>query len=194
VREEVRARDGQIVEIAEFLHPRLEEIADTLPAGLGRWLERTGWARRLVERLTSSGKVVKTTSVTGFLLLYCVASLKRFRRGSLRFAREARAIDEWLATIVRLAPARYALAAEVAEARTLLKGYGDTRRRGQERFARLMDLVPALSAEPAGAATFARLRKAALADEEGVALEQALAETRAEAAAVRAEPARTAAE
>src|SRR5262249_18514101 len=104
VREEVRARDGQIVEIAEFLHPRVEEIADTLPAALGGWLLRTSWARRLVERLTRSGKVVKTTSVTGFLLLYAVASLKRFRGGSLRFAEEARGIDEWLAVIVRLAP------------------------------------------------------------------------------------------
>jgi indolepyruvate ferredoxin oxidoreductase, beta subunit len=160
-----------------------------LPAAWGRWLKRTGRARRLVERLTRSGKVVKTTSVVGFLLLYAVASLKRFRRGSLRFAEEARSIDEWLAVIVRLAPTNFTLAAEVAEARTLLKGYGDTRLRGQERFARLMDLVPALSADPAGAAAFARLRKAALADEEGVALDKALAEVR-----VAAEPATTAAE
>ena len=189
VREEVRARDGQIVEIAEFLHPRVEEIADTLPAALGGWLKRTGWARRLVERLTRSGKVVKTTSVTGFLLLYAVASRKRFRRGTLRFAGEARSIEAWLATILRFAPVSYQLAAEVAEARTLLKGYGDTRQRGQERYDRLMALVPTLAGDPAGAAAFARLRKAALADEEGLALARALAELQQPA-----EPARTAAE
>ncbi len=189
VREEVRARDGQIVEIAEFLHPRVEEIADTLPAALGHWLLRTGWVRRLVERLTTTGRVVKTTSVTGFLLLYCVASRKRFRRGTLRFAAEARSIDQWLATIIRLAPVNYVLAAEVAEARTLLKGYGDTRQRGAERFARLMELVSSLAAAPAGAATFARLRQAALADEDGIALDKALAEV-----ATHAEPTRTAAE
>jgi indolepyruvate ferredoxin oxidoreductase beta subunit len=189
VREEVRAKDGQIVEIAEFLHPRVEEIADTLPAALGRWLLRTGWARRLVARLTRSGKVVKTTSVTGFLLLYGVARLKRFRRGSLRFGEETRSIETWLATILRLAPVNHRLAAEVAEARTLLKGYGDTRRRGQERYDRLMTLVPTLAADPAGAATFAHLRKAALADEEGLALARALAELQQPA-----EPTRTAAE
>jgi indolepyruvate ferredoxin oxidoreductase beta subunit len=189
VREEVGARDGQIVEIAEFLHPRVEEIADTLPAALGRRLLRAGWARRLVERLTRSGKVVKTTSVTGFLLLYGVASLKRLRRGSLRFAEETHSIDTWVATILRLAPVNCQLAAEVAEARTLLKGYGDTRRRGQERYDRLMALVPTLAADPAGAATFAHLRKAALADEEGLALARALAELQQPA-----EPARTAAE
>jgi indolepyruvate ferredoxin oxidoreductase beta subunit len=189
VRAEVRAADGQIVEIAEFLHPRVEEIADTLPDRLGRWLLETGWARRLVERLTRSGKVVKTTSVTGFGLLYAVAALKRFRRGSLRFAAETRSIEAWLAAILRLAPVSYPLAAEVAEARTLLKGYGDTRRRGQERYDRLIALAPTLAEDPAGAAAFARLRKAALADEEGLALERALAELPRPV-----EPARTAAE
>ena len=62
VRAEVQAADGQIVEIAEFLHPRVQEIADTLPAGLGRWLLDTGWARRFVERFTKSGRVVKTST------------------------------------------------------------------------------------------------------------------------------------
>jgi indolepyruvate ferredoxin oxidoreductase beta subunit len=42
VGEEVRAGDGQILQIAEFMHPRMQEIADTLPANLGRWLLRPG--------------------------------------------------------------------------------------------------------------------------------------------------------
>ncbi|HEY2138096.1 MAG TPA: DUF6537 domain-containing protein, partial [Xanthobacteraceae bacterium] len=154
----------------------------------GRWLLRTAWARRLVGRLTRAGKIVKTTSVTGFCLLYGVAGLKRYRRGSLRFADETQAIDAWLATIVALAAKNYALAAEVAEARTLLKGYGDTRRRGQDRFATLIGLLPALAAEPDGAARFARLRKAALADEEGLAFARALAETAPHGAPVTAVP------
>ena len=133
--------------------------------------------------------MVKTTSVSGFLLLYAVARLKRFRRGSLRFAEETRSIDAWLATILRLAPVNHQLAAEVAETRTLLKGYGDTRRRGQERYDRLMALVPTLAADPAGAAAFAQLRKTALADEDGLALARALAELQQSA-----EAARTAAE
>ena len=62
VREEVKVDDGQILEIAEFFHPRTQEIADTLPAGFGRWLLRTGWARGLVDRFTRKGRVVKTTS------------------------------------------------------------------------------------------------------------------------------------
>ena len=38
VREEVRVNDGQMLEIAEFMHPRTQEIADTLPAPLGRFI------------------------------------------------------------------------------------------------------------------------------------------------------------
>ena len=37
-RREVRAFPGQIVHVTEFMHPRVQEIADTLPAGLGRRL------------------------------------------------------------------------------------------------------------------------------------------------------------
>src|SRR5690606_345756 len=39
VRQEVGARPDQLVYTTEFMHPRLEEICGTLPAGLGRWLE-----------------------------------------------------------------------------------------------------------------------------------------------------------
>jgi indolepyruvate ferredoxin oxidoreductase beta subunit len=48
VREEVRLADGQLLQIAEFMHPRVQEIADTLPAGFGHWLLNTRWARRFV--------------------------------------------------------------------------------------------------------------------------------------------------
>src|SRR5690606_1316674 len=69
VREEVKLAPGQILEIAEFMHPRTQEIADTLPVPLGRWILRTGWARRLIDKLTASGRIVQTTSLRGFLLL-----------------------------------------------------------------------------------------------------------------------------
>ena len=61
-RHPLRARPGrgarradQLLAIDEYLHPRLQEIAETLPAALGRWLERPGWLRRLVERFTAQG-------------------------------------------------------------------------------------------------------------------------------------------
>ncbi len=76
VRKEAKVEDGQILEIAEFFHPRTQEIADTLPAALGGWLMRTGWARGLLDRFTRKGRIIKTTSIGGFVLLYLLASLK----------------------------------------------------------------------------------------------------------------------
>ena len=59
VRAEVRAADGQIIEIAEFMHPRTQEIADTLPAPLGRFILGNDLVRGLLDRLTRKGKPSK---------------------------------------------------------------------------------------------------------------------------------------
>ena|SRR5436190_10726998 len=175
VREEVRIEDGQILEIAEFFHPRTQEIADTLPAPLGDWLMRTPWARRLVDRATRKGKVVKTTSVGGFLLLYTLAKLKRLRRRSLRFAAEQAALAKWLDLVAATARADYPLAVQVARMRGLVKGYGDTHARGEAKFGTLAALIPRLRGRSDAAATLNALIKAALADEDGQALDKAIA-------------------
>jgi indolepyruvate ferredoxin oxidoreductase, beta subunit len=177
VRAEVQAEDGQIVEIAEFFSPRVQEIADTLPAGLGRWLLNTGWARGFVQRFTKS-RVVKTSSIGGFLMLYCIASLKPTRRRSLRFANEQAFLREWLQTIETVAATNYALATEIATTRTLVKGYSDTHERGRQRYDLLMQLLPRLMETPDPAAALATLRKAALADETGAALNVAIRDVR----------------
>jgi len=176
VREEIRLEDGQILEIAEFFHPRTQEIADTLPAPLGDWLMRTPWARRLVDRATRKGKVVKTTSIGGFLLLYTLAKLKRLRRRSLRFNAEQAALAKWLDLVAATARADYPLAVQVARMRGLVKGYGDTHARGQAKFGTLAALIPRLRGRSDAAATLDALIKAALADEDGQALDKATAE------------------
>jgi indolepyruvate ferredoxin oxidoreductase beta subunit len=174
VRAEVKANDDQILEIAEFMHPRTQEIADTLPAPLGRWMLRTSWFRRLIDAMTTKGRTVKTSSLRGFLLLYLVASFKPLRPRSLRYEVETLALEDWLATITRYAQTNYDLAIEVAAARNLVKGYGDTHERGRARFDTLMGLLPALAQRRDGALILARLRKAANADDTGVALDAAI--------------------
>jgi indolepyruvate ferredoxin oxidoreductase beta subunit len=174
VRAEVRVSDGQILEIAEFMHPRTQEIADTLPAPLGRFILNTGWVRGSIDRLTRKGRVVKTSSLRGFLLLYVVASLKPFRPHSLRYHVEQAHLQAWLATVLRTAAANYDLAVEVAAARNLVKGYGDTHERGRARYETLIGLLPALTQCADGAAQLAALRKAANADDTGAALDAAI--------------------
>ena len=174
VREEVQAGDGQILEIAEFLHPRVQEIADTLPEQWGRWLLNTGWARWIVERFTQSGRVVKTTGIGGHLLLYFLASLKPKRRQSLRFKTEQKFLQDWLHTVVMVASTNYPLAVEVAITRTLVKGYSDTHERGRQRYDTLTQMLPQIAATSDPAATLAYLRKAALTDDTGAALSAAV--------------------
>jgi len=179
---EVRLADGQVLDIGEFLHPRVEEIADTLPAGLGRWLLRSARARAFVGRFTREGRVVQTSSIRGFLLLYGVAALRRIRRGSLRFGVEMGRIADWLARVETLAARDPALALEVARCQRLVKGYGDTHARGWGNFDRLMQAIDRLPPGALSADGLRGLRDAALADEGGAALATAIARLDAAAA------------
>ena len=157
------------------MHPRIEEIADTLPAGLGRWLLRTGWARSCVEPFTRKGRIVQTSSIRGYLLLYLIAALRPLRPKSLRFEVEQRRIGDWLDSITRLAPKQPALALEVARSQRLVKGYGDTHARGWGNFQRIMAQLPLLQTLPQGERRLVALVRAALADDTGEALSQMIA-------------------
>lgn len=171
VRDEVRAQPDQLLLFSEFMHPRLQEIADTLPASLGRWLLASGAPRRLVQRLASKGRVVRTSGLPGFLMLWVLAGLRRWRRSSLRYQAEQQRIDAWLADIrQQLQQGRLAEALEVTRCQRLVKGYGDTHERGLRNF----ELLRGAWQRGVPAPTLATLRDAALADEHGHALKAAL--------------------
>ena len=104
-----------------------------------------------------------------------ISKLKRFRRSSLRYAEETHHLEAWLALVVQAAASDPALALEVAEARNLVKGYGDTHARGRASYAAIVGLLPAIRATGEPAKTMATLRKAALADETGLKLGEAIA-------------------
>ncbi len=174
VRKDVRAAPEQIVGITEFLSPRAQEIADTLPAALGGWLQRSPRAVDRLARLTR-GRRIRSDRLGGFLLLYTLAGLRRWRRGTLRYRQEDARIESWLQALQRLTPQNRPLAIELARAQRLVKGYGDTHERGWRHFSALLAQVERLGARPDGAALMARLHTAALADEEGAALARELA-------------------
>ncbi len=181
VRAEVRAAPDQLLGITEFVKPRIAEIAGTLPAGMGAWVLRSPRLSRWLARATG-GKRIRTHTVSGFLLLHVLGSLKRWRRGTLRYIEENARIEDWLARIEWLARAHYALAVELARAQRLIKGYGETHERGWRSFSALLANLDALAARADGAAVMARLHEAALADEEGELLAKELAGLAARAA------------
>jgi indolepyruvate ferredoxin oxidoreductase beta subunit len=175
VRDEVRAEPGQLFGITEFMKPRVQEIAGTMPVGMGRWVLRSPGVSAWLARRTG-GKQIRTGTVSGFLLLHMLGGLKRWRRRTLRYREENERIEQWLGRIESLAATNYGLAVELAKAQRLVKGYGETHERGWRNFSALVDKIDELAPRDDGAEVFARLQAAALADEEGKALARELAE------------------
>ena len=176
VRKEVQAAPGEPLHIVEFLKPGLDEVAALLPRGLSRALLRWAGRRGLAQRL-NVGMHVKTTSVSGFLMLRALAWLRPWRRLSARYADEQTLIERWLGAI-RGAAREPALALEIAMCGRLIKGYGETHRRGKDNFLRIMDTLVetnAVAGAAARAAAIREAREAALADPEGRGLEGSLA-------------------
>lgn len=175
VRGESGAKEDQLVAINEYMHPRLQEICETLPGGLGRWLMNSGTPRRLVERMTQKGRVIRTSSLHGYLMLRCVAAARRWRRSTTRFVHENELIENWLARIAQAAAFNPALALEIAQCQRLVKGYSDTHDRGLANYNLLMEAT-LRAGNTLAPATLRELRDAALADEHGKQLRAKLAQ------------------
>ncbi len=173
VNKEVSAQPDQVLQIAEFMHPRLEEICETLPARVGRWLAKPHAVHHFVGRFAKEGRVVQTSSVRGFLMLYVLARWRRGRRLTLRYAQENERIERWLQRLATLAAIDPALALEAARCQRLVKGYSDTLARGTRNYETLMHVVDA-HAHQLAPATLRELREAALADEHGHKLRERL--------------------
>ena len=112
------------------MHPRFEELCDTLPAASARRCCGRATARRLLTPLIDRDRKVTTSRLGGFLLLWGLARLRRFRPGSLRYADEQAAIAAWLERAVDAARLDYDLAVEIVRLQRLVKGYGDTHANG----------------------------------------------------------------
>ncbi|MES1149155.1 MAG: DUF6537 domain-containing protein, partial [Bradyrhizobium guangdongense] len=164
----------QVVHVTEFMHPRAEEICGTMPAGLGRWVERRPALVRAIDRMFNKGRHVRTDSIFWFLALYGLSGMKRFRRGLLRHEVEEAHVADWLKSVRRAVAINYDLAVEVVKCRRLIKGYSDTHQRGETKFDKVLSALPLLENRADGADWVRRLREAALLDEDGKQLDGAL--------------------
>lgn len=176
IREEAHARPNQLVQVREYLHPQIEEITDTMPTWLGSWMLRSEPVRKVVHAATHKGMILNTSSIFGYTLLSTMARVRPLRPRSLRFGKEQAAIDDWIALALRAGAVDGELAREIVECQRVLKGYGATYEHGSESFTKLMTAAADLIGAAGAADRLADLRAAALADEDGSALDAKLAE------------------
>jgi len=174
IRKEVGAAPDAIVTTTEFFHPRVEELCGSLPRALGEWIEARPKLVARLRTLVDRGRRIRPNTITGYLMLAAAASLGPRRRKSLRHAREAAHREAWLKVALDTVDARYELGVEALACRRLVKGYSDTHARGLSKFDRVIGAVPKLAGREDGAVWLDRLKRAALADENGAALDGVL--------------------
>lgn len=174
VRSEVQAADDQIMDVIEYMHPRLQEIGETLPASIGRLLMGNGSLAKMLAPFFQQGRHVRTTSLRWFLMLRIVAWMRRMRRASIRYMEEQARIGAWLALAEQLAVRDTGLALEWIRCQRLVKGYGDTFERGLRNFATVRDAFLALPDAQRNAEWLRQATAMALGDDEGKSLDEFL--------------------
>jgi indolepyruvate ferredoxin oxidoreductase beta subunit len=177
---EMGVKPGEPFTVTEFLKPGIEEMCSILPPRLAKRILAFAERRRLIDRV-HWGMEVNSASISGFLRFWLLAKLRRWRPKTYRFEEEQRAIEAWLALIVEVARLSDELALEVAECARLIKGYGDTHKRGSAIYRLLETRVirPVLEGRiplRRGIDAVASARTAALLDPDGDALGRCLAE------------------
>lgn len=174
IRKDIKADDGQIVALTEFLHPRVEEVAEMLPRKTGQRVQNSKMLSWIINLVFAGGKRVRTDSMRGFLTLYMLSSMRKRRPGSLRHHHEMRHMEKWLKSASDLVPQDYDLAVEVIRSRRLIKGYSDTHARGISKYDRVMEGIGKLKGRKDAAEWADRLRRLALKDVDGKDLDGAL--------------------
>jgi indolepyruvate ferredoxin oxidoreductase, beta subunit len=176
VRKEVGAKADEPVVVIDFLKPGVEEFASVMPHFLGKrviqWAEKRGKLDAY-----NVGMHIRTSSLFGYALVRTLAWLRPWRPMSYRYREEQQLIERWLGQVAEAARRDVRLAREVAECARLVKGYGETHRRGKANFLAIVDALvenPATADPREQAAALRKAREAALADPEGQALGKTL--------------------
>lgn len=158
VSRDVNVGAEQLMSVTDYMHPRLQEVAETLPAWLGAPLVEWPFLRNTLSPLFKKGRHVRTTSLRWYLLLRSVAALRPMRPSTLRYRVEQQRIEGWLSAVSDAAQRDIALATEIALSARLIKGYSDTFERSLASFNGIV-----ANARSATASDVKRMREDALA-------------------------------
>jgi hypothetical protein len=161
---------------------RIDELVSTLPAIVAQplldGLEWAGWLHKPFPIRFS------TASRWGIRRLKMEAGLRRWRRYSVRYAKERIWVERWLHMIDRSLTKQPAAAGEIVQTATMIQGYGDVYRQGMADWNAIIDGLAkptfdgVLALSDLGGAV-KEARAAALPDPRQAALKRKIAEIRA---------------
>ena len=175
IAKEMQVLDNEPIYFTEFMHPRAEELVSMLPAKFGLWVSAKPRLMAWLDRRFNKGRHIETAKVSGFIQLYAISSLRRFRPSLLRHKHEMVHIEAWLWLALHHLPNNYGLARGIISARRLIKGYSDTHARGLSKYDRVLSAVPLLEKRDDADQWMDRLISIALKDENGEGLDGAIA-------------------
>jgi hypothetical protein len=167
------------VDVRKF---RVDELVSALPAIVAEYLidalEWAGWAHKQISiRFSAASRL-------GVRRLKIEAGLKRWRRYSVRYARERLWVERWLHMIDRSLTKQPAAAPEIVQTATMIQSYGDVYRQGLVDWNAIIDdlakpTFDGVLALPDLGAAVAEARAAALPEPRQAALKRKIAEIRA---------------
>ena len=167
------------VDVRKF---RLDELISVLPAAIAELLldalDWAGWTHKNVSIRFS------TASWLGIRRLKMEAGLKRWRRYSVRYAKERVWVERWLHMIDRSLTKQPRAASAIVQTATMIQGYGNVYRQGMADWNAIIDglakpTFDGILALPDLAGAVAEARAAALPDSRQTALKRKIAEIRA---------------
>jgi hypothetical protein len=165
---------------------RLDELIDALPAVVAEpilgVLEQLGWVHKRVSVHFNN------KSRLGIRRLKMEAALRRWRRYSIRYAKERVWVERWLHMIDRSLSKQPAAAPAIVQTATMIEGYGDVYRQGLADWNAIIDglvkpTFDGVLALPDLGIAVTEARAAALPDPRQSALKRKIAEIRARATA-----------
>ena len=175
IEKEVGAQANHITKVTEYTHPGVEELVSLMPQRIGVWLEKKEARMQRLDQFVNKGRRIRTDRLMGFFAFYVLAGMRRWRRSTLRHAREAAHLEEWLGLCLGRLPRDYDFATESLKARRLIKGYSDTFARGQAKFDKVICATRQLEGRPEAAAGVRQLIDAAMSDPGTKELDDAIA-------------------
>jgi hypothetical protein len=164
---------------------RLDEMVEALPTVVAEpvldVLEWLGWVHKRVKIHFS------TASRFSIRRLKIEASLRRWRRYSIRYAKERNWVERWLHMVDRALTRQPAAAGAIVDTAAMVQGYGDAYRYGLADWHAIIDglVKPTFDGAlrlPDLAGAIAEARAAAMPDPRQAALKRKIAEIRARAA------------